>query len=145
DDIARNAFRHDLAAESVTRFQQGDLPARAVNPNPARGGQARDSASHHHQVFRILHVSTLARAGYRRARRALKCPTHPRRRNPLMTEAQTPKKYWIWTVGCQMNKVDSDRVADTLQARGYVAAASEEEADIVVLNSSHGQKADPIA
>src|SRR5207302_3045112 len=52
-----------------------------------------------------------------------------------MTETQTPKKYWIWTVGCQMNKVDSDRVADTLQARGYVPASSEDDADIVVLNS----------
>jgi tRNA-2-methylthio-N6-dimethylallyladenosine synthase len=52
-----------------------------------------------------------------------------------MTEAQVPKTYWIWTVGCQMNKVDSDRVAQTMQARGYVPASSEEEADIVVLNS----------
>lgn len=52
-----------------------------------------------------------------------------------MTENQTPRKYWIWTVGCQMNKVDSDRVADTLKARGYLPAESEEEADIVVLNS----------
>ncbi|HEX8917826.1 MAG TPA: tRNA (N6-isopentenyl adenosine(37)-C2)-methylthiotransferase MiaB [Chloroflexota bacterium] len=52
-----------------------------------------------------------------------------------MTETETPKRYWIWTVGCQMNKVDSDRVADTLKARGYVPAPSEEEADIVILNS----------
>jgi tRNA-2-methylthio-N6-dimethylallyladenosine synthase len=52
-----------------------------------------------------------------------------------MTDAQAPKTYWIWTVGCQMNKVDSDRVAQTMQARGYVPATSEAEADIVVLNS----------
>jgi tRNA-2-methylthio-N6-dimethylallyladenosine synthase len=52
-----------------------------------------------------------------------------------MTEAETPKRYWIWTVGCQMNKVDSDRVASALRARGYVPADREEDADIVILNS----------
>lgn len=52
-----------------------------------------------------------------------------------MSETVTPKRYWIWTVGCQMNKVDSDRVAATLQSRGYVAAEREEDADIVILNS----------
>lgn len=52
-----------------------------------------------------------------------------------MTETETPKRYWIWTVGCQMNKVDSNRVADTLKARGYLPADREEDADIIVLNS----------
>ncbi|MGH2441958.1 MAG: tRNA (N6-isopentenyl adenosine(37)-C2)-methylthiotransferase MiaB [Chloroflexota bacterium] len=52
-----------------------------------------------------------------------------------MTGSETPKKYWIWTVGCQMNKVDSDRVAATLQARGYEPAEREEDADIIILNS----------
>src|ERR1700736_6330063 len=52
-----------------------------------------------------------------------------------MAETGVPKRYWIWTVGCQMNKVDSDRVADTLKARGYLPAEREEDADIVVLNS----------
>ena len=50
-----------------------------------------------------------------------------------MTEA--PRKYWLWTVGCQMNKVDSERVASLLELQGCVPAASEQEADIVVLNS----------
>lgn len=48
---------------------------------------------------------------------------------------ETPKRYWIWTVGCQMNKVDSDRVADSLRARGCVPADREEDADIIILNS----------
>lgn len=52
-----------------------------------------------------------------------------------MTESEQPKRYWIWTVGCQMNKVDSDRVADTMRARGYLPAEREEDADIVILNS----------
>jgi len=52
-----------------------------------------------------------------------------------MAESETPKRYWIWTVGCQMNRVDSDRVADTLRARGYQPAEREEDADIIILNS----------
>jgi tRNA-2-methylthio-N6-dimethylallyladenosine synthase len=52
-----------------------------------------------------------------------------------MTDVEAPKRYWIWTVGCQMNKVDSDRVADTLRARGYLPAEREEDADIIILNS----------
>jgi tRNA-2-methylthio-N6-dimethylallyladenosine synthase len=52
-----------------------------------------------------------------------------------MTDSETPKRYWIWTVGCQMNKVDSDRVAATLDARGYIPAGREEDADIIILNS----------
>jgi tRNA-2-methylthio-N6-dimethylallyladenosine synthase len=52
-----------------------------------------------------------------------------------MTEVEAPKRYWIWTIGCQMNKVDSDRVAATLRARGYVPAEREEDADIIILNS----------
>lgn len=52
-----------------------------------------------------------------------------------MGDTETAKRYWIWTVGCQMNKVDSDRVAATLQSRGYLPAESEDDADIVVLNS----------
>ena len=52
-----------------------------------------------------------------------------------MTNLKTEKKYWLWTVGCQMNKVDSERVASLLELQGCLPAASEEEADIVVLNS----------
>lgn len=52
-----------------------------------------------------------------------------------MTATETVKRYWIWTVGCQMNKVDSDRVAATLKARGYLPAEREEDADIIILNS----------
>ncbi len=51
-----------------------------------------------------------------------------------MTET-SPKKYWLWTVGCQMNKVDSERVATLLESQGCVRADSEEQADIIILNS----------
>lgn len=43
--------------------------------------------------------------------------------------------YHIWTVGCQMNKADSARLAAELEGRGYIQAPSLDEADIVVLNS----------
>lgn len=44
-------------------------------------------------------------------------------------------KYYIWTIGCQMNKADSDYVAGYLERAGYSPAATVEEADFVLLNS----------
>lgn len=45
------------------------------------------------------------------------------------------KKFFIWTMGCQMNEADSQKVAAMLQEVGYEKATSELDADIVVLNS----------
>lgn len=45
------------------------------------------------------------------------------------------KRFFIWTMGCQMNEADSQKVAAMLQEVGYERAVNEEEADIVVLNS----------
>lgn len=42
---------------------------------------------------------------------------------------------FIKTYGCQMNERDSESVAAQLAAKGYVLAASEREADIVLLNT----------
>jgi len=44
-------------------------------------------------------------------------------------------KYHIWTIGCQMNKADSDHVAGFLERAGFHPAPSEEEADFVLVNS----------
>ena len=44
-------------------------------------------------------------------------------------------KYHIWTVGCQMNVSDSERLEAALQAVGYAPTERAEEADFVVLNS----------
>lgn len=44
-------------------------------------------------------------------------------------------QYYIWTVGCQMNEADSERIARALQGRGLEAARSAEQADVVVLNT----------
>lgn len=43
--------------------------------------------------------------------------------------------YHIWTIGCQMNKAESARLASFLEQRGYQATATAEKADIIVLNS----------
>jgi len=44
-------------------------------------------------------------------------------------------KYYIWTIGCQMNKAESERLSSFFEQRGYQATATTEEADIIVLNS----------
>ncbi len=44
-------------------------------------------------------------------------------------------KFFIKTYGCQMNERDSEQVARSLLDRGYVAATSEAEADVVLLNT----------
>ena len=43
-------------------------------------------------------------------------------------------KYHIITYGCQMNKADSERIAATLEKRGYQPTASAKEADLIVVN-----------
>jgi tRNA-2-methylthio-N6-dimethylallyladenosine synthase len=44
-------------------------------------------------------------------------------------------KYHIWTIGCQMNKAESERLGSYLEQLGYQATATAEEADLIVLNS----------
>jgi ribosomal protein S12 methylthiotransferase len=44
-------------------------------------------------------------------------------------------RYWLETLGCPKNQVDSDKLAGTLQANGYAAAAAPEAADLVVVNT----------
>ena len=43
--------------------------------------------------------------------------------------------YHIWTIGCQMNKAESERLGNLFEQHGYQATASLDEADIIVLNS----------
>ena len=49
-------------------------------------------------------------------------------RSPLL-------RYWIETLGCPKNHVDSDKLAGLLTSQGYEAADSAEEADLVVANT----------
>ena len=43
--------------------------------------------------------------------------------------------YFVWTMGCQMNDADSQRVASELERLGYGFVDRAEQADIVVLNT----------
>ena len=43
--------------------------------------------------------------------------------------------YHIWTIGCQMNKADSERIGSCLEQIGYLTTPRAEEAEIIVLNS----------
>ncbi len=45
------------------------------------------------------------------------------------------KRYLLRTFGCQMNEHDSERIAGLLEADGYEATTSAEDADVVVLNT----------
>ena len=44
-------------------------------------------------------------------------------------------RYWVETLGCPKNQVDSDKLEGTLQADGMVRASSATEADVVVVNT----------
>jgi tRNA-2-methylthio-N6-dimethylallyladenosine synthase len=54
-----------------------------------------------------------------------------------MSEPARPKRLHIKTFGCQMNVYDSERMADVLAPMGYVASATAEDADLVILNTCH--------
>ena len=45
------------------------------------------------------------------------------------------QSYYVWTVGCQMNKADSERLESALDQMGLSPGASAREADVIVLNS----------
>lgn len=48
---------------------------------------------------------------------------------------KTEKKYHIITIGCQMNKSDSERFASYLESLGFQEASTRPQADLVVLNT----------
>ena len=46
-----------------------------------------------------------------------------------------PESYWLETLGCPKNQVDSDKLVGTLRADGYEEADGPENADLVVVNT----------
>ena len=46
-----------------------------------------------------------------------------------------PRSFWLETLGCPKNQVDSDKLAGAMQRDGLVAAAAPGEADLVVVNT----------
>ena len=55
-------------------------------------------------------------------------------RTMLQTQLN-PSSYHIWTIGCQMNTADSERLAGALEGMGLEETARPQDADVVVLNS----------
>jgi len=52
-----------------------------------------------------------------------------------MSSRQNMPHYYIWTIGCQMNKAESERLGSYLEQLGYQPTDTAEDADIIVLNS----------
>jgi tRNA-2-methylthio-N6-dimethylallyladenosine synthase len=50
-------------------------------------------------------------------------------------ESGEARRYVVRTYGCQMNEHDSERIAGLLEDDGYVRAESQDDADVVVLNT----------
>ena len=45
------------------------------------------------------------------------------------------KSYHVWTVGCQMNKADSERLESAMSQLGLAPSTHPDVADVIVLNS----------
>jgi tRNA-2-methylthio-N6-dimethylallyladenosine synthase len=45
------------------------------------------------------------------------------------------ERYYSWTIGCQMNKADSERLGTALEQLGLAEVPRADEADVIVLNS----------
>jgi tRNA-2-methylthio-N6-dimethylallyladenosine synthase len=56
---------------------------------------------------------------------------------PRASRDTTPRerRYYVWTVGCQMNISDSERLESALQGVGYAPAERPDDASFIVLNS----------
>ena len=50
-------------------------------------------------------------------------------------EDQALPRFWVWTLGCQMNRSDSEEMAGRLRAAGCAEAASMDAAELVVINT----------
>ncbi len=44
-------------------------------------------------------------------------------------------RYYLWSIGCQMNQADAARLGEALQARGYTPTRNPAEAAILILNT----------
>ena len=52
-----------------------------------------------------------------------------------MTNLPGYERYWIETWGCQMNAHDSEKISGSLRKLGLLAASTERDADVVILNT----------
>ncbi len=70
-------------------------------------------------------------------RRAERTPGPPDDERLIEFLPETPNlpRFWMWTLGCQMNRSDSEEMAGRLLAAGCAEAASLESADLIVINT----------
>ena len=52
-----------------------------------------------------------------------------------MRDQVDTQRYYIWTIGCQMNKADSERLSSALESLGFEQTTTPRKADVIVLNS----------
>lgn len=52
-----------------------------------------------------------------------------------MTAVIQERRYYLWSIGCQMNKADSARLADALTQVGYQPTRLPEDASLLILNT----------
>ncbi len=45
------------------------------------------------------------------------------------------RRYYLWNIGCQMNRADALRLGEELERRGYLPTPRPQEADLLVLNT----------
>ena len=50
-------------------------------------------------------------------------------------EARALPRFYVWTLGCQMNRSDSEEMAGRLLAAGCAEAPAMDQADLVVINT----------
>ena len=58
--------------------------------------------------------------------------------NPIPSATRLAREmhsYHVWTIGCQMNKADSERLESAMGQMGLSSTASPRDADVIVLNS----------
>jgi tRNA-2-methylthio-N6-dimethylallyladenosine synthase len=63
------------------------------------------------------------------------CSTPENRRKRKNGSASMGKKYFIETYGCQMNDLDSEKIAGNLRNSGMEPAADPSQADVIILNT----------
>jgi len=73
---------------------------------------------------------TAARIGPR-----LPAPPHDHRLTEYLPDTVTLPRFHVWTLGCQMNRSDSEEMAGRLLAAGCEEADSLESSDLVVINT----------
>src|SRR4051794_4419420 len=54
---------------------------------------------------------------------------------PVHYDGGMARRFWVETLGCPKNHVDSDKIGGTLLAEGMAPATGPDEADLVVVNT----------